>query len=50
MISNRSIWHIDGTLTGSTSPGQSGPCSNSNEEVTPKFSVLQNWNSTVGVV
>ena len=27
------IWLIDGTLTGTTTPGQSGPVSNDNEEV-----------------
>ena len=32
-ISNICIWLIDGILTGSTNPGQSGPGSNGNEEV-----------------
>ena len=30
---NSSIWSIDGTLTGTTVPDQSGPRSNSNEGV-----------------
>ena len=30
---NTSIWSIDGTLTGITSPGQSGPENNGNEEI-----------------
>ena len=30
---NSSSWPIDETLTGTTTPGQSGPKSNSNEEV-----------------
>ena len=32
-MSNNSIWLIDGTLTGATTPGQSGPASNDNEGV-----------------
>ena len=32
-FSNRSIWLIDGTLTGTITPGQSGHGSNDNEEV-----------------
>ena len=31
--SNRSIWHIDKTLSGATTPGQSGSGSDSNGEV-----------------
>ena len=34
LFSNRSIWLIDGTLTGTTTRGQSGPESDNNEEVT----------------
>ena len=30
---NSSIWFIDETLTGTATPGQSGPESNDNEEV-----------------
>ena len=30
---NSCIWHIDRTLTGTTTLGQSGPGSNSNQEV-----------------
>ena len=30
---NTSIWHIDRSLTGTTTPDQSGPRSNGNEEV-----------------
>ena len=30
---NRSIWLIDRTLTGTTTPGQSGPASNDKEKV-----------------
>ena len=30
---NRCIWPINGTLTGTTIPGNSGPKSNNNEEV-----------------
>ena len=29
---NRSIWHIDETLTGTTTSGKSGPGNNVNEE------------------
>ena len=32
-MSNSSIWPIDRTLSGATTPGQSGPGSNGNEEV-----------------
>ena len=32
---NSSVWPIDGTLAGTTNPGQSGTGSNSNEEVLP---------------
>ena len=32
-MSNCSIWLIDKTLSGATTPGQSGPGSNGNEEV-----------------
>ena len=32
-ILNRSIWLIDGTLTGTTTPGQSGPGSSSKKEL-----------------
>ena len=32
-MSNNSIWHIDRTLSSATTPGQSGPGSNGNEEV-----------------
>ena len=37
---NRSIESTDGTLTGTTNPGQSGPTSNGREGVfhTPQFS------------
>ena len=34
---NRSIWSIDGILTGPTTLGQSGPGSIVNEEILPKF-------------
>ena len=37
IILNRSIWPIDGTLSGATPPGQSGPGSNGNKGVTPHF-------------
>ena len=37
---NISIWHIDRTLTGTTSPGQSGPGSNGNEGV---LHITQSW-------
>ena len=30
-LQNRSIRHLDGTLTDTTTPGQSGPRNNSNE-------------------
>ena len=33
IISNRSIWPIDWTLTGTTTPSQSGPGCNSSERV-----------------
>ena len=33
LFSNGSIWPIDGTLTGTTTPGQSGSESNDNEVV-----------------
>ena len=39
--SNRSIWPIDGTLTGTLD--QSGPGSNSNEGLIPSSLQLQNW-------
>ena len=32
---NRSFWPMDGALTGTTTLGQSGPGSNSNEGVLP---------------
>ena len=32
-IVNNSIWLIDGTLIGTTTPGQSGPGSNNNKEI-----------------
>ena len=32
-MSNSSIWHIDKTLLGATTQGQSGPGSNGNEDV-----------------
>ena len=32
-MSNSSIWHIDRTLLGAITPGQSGPGSDGNEEV-----------------
>ena len=32
-MSNSSIWPIDTTLLGATSPGQSGPGSDGNEQV-----------------
>ena len=32
-MSNSSIWPIDKTLSGTTTPGQSGPGSDGNEEV-----------------
>ena len=44
---NISIWPIDGTLTDTTAPGQSGFGSNGNEgvlHVSPKF---QDWNLTI---
>ena len=43
-FSNRSILHIDGTLTGTATLGQSGPVNNGNERCTPHYSELQNWN------
>ena len=33
LLPDPSIWHIDKTLAGATPPDQSGPGSNSNEEV-----------------
>ena len=36
MISNRSIRHIDKALTGSITPGHTGPVSNGNEHKTLK--------------
>ena len=33
MVSNTSIWSIDGTLIAATNLGQSGPVSNGNEGV-----------------
>ena len=32
---NRSIWNVDGILTGTTNPGESGPGSNGNGMVLP---------------
>ena len=32
-MSNTSIWRIDGTLSGATTPGQIGPGNDSNKEV-----------------
>ena len=40
-FSNKSIWSIDGTLTGTTSLGQNKPGSNSNEEISSHFPDLQ---------
>ena len=42
-MSNSSIWPTDTTLSGATTPGQSGPGSNGNEGV---FSILQISNIT----
>ena len=36
----------DGTLTGTTTPGKSGPGSNDNEKMTPYSPELQNQNLT----
>ena len=40
---NKSIWPIDETLTGTTTPGQGGPGSNGNKEVlhTPQISKIE---------
>ena len=38
-MSNSSVWPIDRTLSGATTPGQSGPGSNGNEEI---LRILQN--------
>ena len=38
---NSSIWPIDGILTGTTTPGQSGPESNGNKEVFHIFQISQ---------
>ena len=48
IISNRTIWLIDGTLTGTSTPGQSIPGSNSNKGVTPNYPDPQIWNLTTG--
>ena len=45
---NRSIWPIDGTLTGTTTPGQSGPISNANERMTKHPPELQIWSLIIG--
>ena len=42
-MSNSSIWPIDKTLSGSTTPLESGPVSNGNEGV---LSILQNSSIT----
>ena len=39
-----SIWHIDRTLSGATTLGQSGVGSNGNEGV---LSILQGWSLTI---
>ena len=41
------ILTIDGTLTGTTTPDQSGPGSNTNEGETSYYSKLQDWMLTV---
>ena len=43
IVNNNSIWTIDGTLTGSTTPSESEPGSNSNEEV---FLIPENSKTT----
>ena len=42
----RTILSMNETLTGTTSPGQSGTGSNSNEEILYHFSDFQNWSLT----
>ena len=39
------IWLIDGILTGTTIPDQSGPGSNSNEEIFHIFKISRTGNS-----
>ena len=48
LFSNRSIWAIDGTLTASNTPGQSGPKSNKQWKDTSHSPELQNWSLTTG--
>ena len=49
-IWNRSIWPIDETLTGITTPGQSGPGSNGKEAMTLYSSKFSNWSLITVVV
>ena len=47
ILLNRSIWPIDGTLTGTTTSGQSGPGGNGNERISPPSPNLQNWSLSI---
>ena len=47
-ITNGSIWFLGGTLTGTTTPGQSAPGSNGSERVTSHSPKLQDLNLTFG--
>ena len=51
-MSNSSIWPIDRTLSGATTPGQSGPGSNGNEGVLhiPKISSITGASSSDGLM
>ena len=48
LVPNRTIWPIDRTLAGTTTPNQSGPVIYDLKEVTPLSAEFKNWIFTVG--
>ena len=47
-MSNSSIWLLDRTLSGATTPGQSGPGSNDKWRGTQHYPNIQGWSLAIG--